>query len=87
MENLLHEFFNSTSDACPLECTQQEELELAFSQWVKTNKMKDFESVVKPAMQYLADNHHPHKSIHLNSTTAELLEGQQVFKTDDFLVD
>lgn len=33
-ERLLHDFFNSESDKCPLEATQQERLEKEFSEWV-----------------------------------------------------
>ena len=31
--NLLHEFFNHRSDACPLEALQQEKLEKEFQEW------------------------------------------------------
>jgi len=34
-QDLLHQFFNSRSDASPLEATEQEHLELEFSNWVK----------------------------------------------------
>lgn len=33
--NLLHEFFNHKSDACPLEATAQEQLENKFQEWVE----------------------------------------------------
>ncbi len=35
MENLLHLFFNSKSDASPLEASQQEQLEKEFGDWLE----------------------------------------------------
>ena len=40
IKNLLHEFWNSSSDACPLEATEQENQERLFSEWVES-KFKD----------------------------------------------
>ena len=35
----------------------------------------DFETVVKPVLKYLCENHHPHVTVIITPTTAELLEG------------
>jgi hypothetical protein len=48
---------------------------------------QEFETVVKPVIEYLAKNHHPHMKIFIDCTTAELLEGQKIVNTDEFLVD
>lgn len=42
IKNLLHEFWNSSSDACPLEASEQEEQEKAFADFIedKFNKKK-----------------------------------------------
>lgn len=38
-------------------------------------------------MKYLSENHHPHVCANISGTRAELLEGQECFSTDDYLVD
>ena len=47
----------------------------------------DFENVVKPVMKYLAENHHPHVKILIDSNVAELVEGIKTVVTDEFIVD
>lgn len=51
------------------------------------NWQPDFEAVIKPVIKYLAENHHPHTKIMIDSNTAELLEGQKTVVTDEFIVD
>lgn len=42
-----------------------------------TNEQKAaFDAAAAPLMQFLADNCHPHCSVHVTSVHAELLEGQ-----------
>lgn len=38
-------------------------------------------------MKYLAENHNPHASIIITSTTAELVIGEMIHTTDEFLKD
>lgn len=101
MKNLLHEFFNSQSDACPLEASQQEKLEKEFEEWYNKKhsleqeeksmehdfNKKEFIKVVNPLIKYLAENHHPHTTIIIDSTHAELVEGVMAHTTQEFLVD
>lgn len=47
----------------------------------------EFEAAVRPAMEYLAKKHHPHTCIHIDATTAELLEGQMGLNTNEYLRD
>lgn len=64
-------------------------------QEVKLNKIlkgetKDdiFTELCKPLMKYLAENHHPHTKIILESNFAELVEGVKTTgQIDDFVVD
>ncbi len=42
--SLLHLFWQRTSDACPLECTEAENQELEFKKWVNTIT---FNSIIK----------------------------------------
>lgn len=47
----------------------------------------EFEAAVRPAIEYLAKKHHPHTCIQIDSTHAELLEGQLAFRTEEYLRD
>jgi len=47
----------------------------------------NFEEAARPLMKYLGYNHHPHTSAYVRNDLAELLEGQQVFGTDDYILD
>lgn len=48
---------------------------------------KEFENIVKPVMKWLSENHHPHTYVVIESSTAELCEGKQVFYSNEFLID
>ena len=39
-------------------------------------KIKAFEEAARPLIQYLAENHHPHVTAIVTSTSAELLEAK-----------
>ena len=57
---------------------------------ILTGEIKDdaFTELCKPLMKYLAENHHPHTKIILESNFAELVEGiKTTGKIDDFIVD
>lgn len=77
--NLLREFWQRSSDACPLEVSEAEEQELAFEQWIKdkVERQPDFEQATRPLIKWLNENHHPHMTIIVHSNGAELLEGQK----------
>lgn len=46
-----------------------------------------FEEVARPLIKWLAENVHPHHSVIVTSTHAELLEGQSVVNTEEYLKD
>ena len=46
-----------------------------------------FEQVVKPLMKWLAENNHPHVTAMVTANCAELVEGFEIVKTNEFLVD
>jgi len=46
-----------------------------------------FEEVVAPLMKYLADHYHPHVTVIVTSTTAEMVEGLKSFNTNEFIKD
>ena len=84
--NVLEQFFASSSDASNLECSDQELLESNFSEWFN-EKMKDFGFAARFLIQHMAENYHPHHTTIVNSSRAELLEGQTAFATEDYIVD
>ena len=48
---------------------------------------KTFEQAAEPLIKWMAENVHPHHSVIVTATGAELLEGQKCHKTTEFLVD
>ncbi|EFA5318582.1 hypothetical protein EYX56_04920 [Escherichia coli] len=46
-----------------------------------------FTASVEAVMKYLADNHHPHTKIIIDSDSAELVEGIATHRTDKFIKD
>lgn len=51
------------------------------------DKSKQFEELAKPLMKWLNENCHPHTTIIIEQTSAEVLEGAMAFTTEEFLVD
>jgi len=47
----------------------------------------EFEKLVRPLMKYLAENHHPHTKIIVESNVAEVVESLRAVVTDEYLVD
>jgi hypothetical protein len=50
-------------------------------------KQNAFLESAKPLMKYLCENHHPHVSVIIDGTSAELSEGLMTIKCDDYIVD
>ncbi len=46
-----------------------------------------FKELVRPLMKWLAENAHPHTKIIIESNCAEMVEGINCVKTDEYLVD
>lgn len=46
-----------------------------------------FAEAAKPLMQFLSDNCHPHVTVQVDSTSAELFEGVCSFRTKEFIKD
>lgn len=46
---------------------------------------ESFEQVVKPVIEWLNNNAHPHASVVIDSGHAELLEGVAVVRTEEFI--
>ena len=43
----------------------------------KTQPAEDFEEIVRPVIKWLNDNYHPHVTVIITPTGAELVEGVQ----------
>jgi hypothetical protein len=54
---------------------------------VKYNKISSFSFIVDPVIKYLAENHHPHTKIIIESDKAELVESINSHTTDKFILD
>jgi len=46
-----------------------------------------FLEAAKPLMKYLCENHHPHVTVIIDGTRAELVEGLKTVKCDDYIRD
>ena len=53
----------------------------------RKQKVNEFGELVKPVLKYLAENHHPHTTIIITATSAEIVEGLFAFNTEEFIVD
>ncbi|HCL5619601.1 TPA: hypothetical protein N2N50_000557 [Kluyvera ascorbata] len=51
------------------------------------DKQTSFEQAAEPLIKWLAENVHPHHSVIVTSTAAELLQSEKSHLTDKFLVD
>lgn len=85
-KNILHEFFNSQSDACMLEASEQERMENEFEKWFEA-RPASFEDASEPLIKYLAENHHPHTMAVVESNGATLWEGLKHIENDKYIVD
>ena len=59
----------------------------AISSIEQIRLQSEFEEVARELMKFLAERHHPHCSVILTSTDAELVEGLQCHLTNEFIVD
>ena len=56
--------------------------------FVNKDKVKEFEQLARPMMQYLCENHHPYVTVIITPTNAELLEGKiSTSQITDYIVD
>lgn len=53
----------------------------------KQERQDEFESIVRPVIKWLAENQHPHTSLIITSTHAELVEGVRAISTSEYLPD
>ena len=54
---------------------------------VSTVCPKTFEDAVEPLMKWMSENQHPHTTVIVTGTRAELVEGIQCHLNDEFIVD
>lgn len=47
--------------------------------------MKSFEAAARPLIRWLCENQHPHVTVLVTPTTAELLEGQLAITVEDYV--
>jgi hypothetical protein len=54
---------------------------------MEDEQKKEFKEAVKPLMKWLCENKHPHTTVMVTNTTAEIVEGIHYFLTEEFLID
>lgn len=88
ISNLLHEFWQRTSDSCPLEASKAEEEEIQFKKFVE-EKIEDMssESAFSFSMKYLAETYHPHTLAIVDADSVQILEGIKTIHDDQYIVD
>lgn len=84
--NLLHEFFNSRSDASSLEASEQEQLEHEFENWLESRE-QTFDEIVEPLIRYLAENHSPHTIALVENDKAMIFGAARCFICEDYICD
>lgn len=50
-------------------------------------RAKDFERIVRPVIEWMNENCHPHTKAIIDCTSGELVEGVIGFTTEDYLKD
>lgn len=50
-------------------------------------RQESFAKAAEPLIKWLAENVHPHHCVQVTSTHAELLQGEMVHRTEQFLID
>lgn len=73
-------------DMC-LDFTDLVEMATASQSEENTVLRVSFEEAAKPLIKWLAENVHPHHTVIVTSTSAELLEGSMSFQTEEYLKD
>jgi len=88
IKDLLAEFWQQTSDACPLECGEAENQEKAFAEFVDAKfKNWKFEDAASFTMKWISENEHPHTMVEIESNKATLWEGKKSHLDNSFIVD
>ncbi len=53
----------------------------------KERQREQFETLARPLIKWLNDNYHPHAKIIIDPTSAEVVSGEQVFHTEEYILD
>jgi hypothetical protein len=81
---LCHHFIShETVDCeCEVQCPSNSK-----ARCVPENSMTEFETLVRPLIKWLNDNHNPHSKILITPTSAELLSGEITIPCEDYVKD
>lgn len=55
--------------------------------WTEEEKDEKFEKAAEPMIKYLAENHHPHMQVLIDSTSAIFLEQEKMYTNSSYVVD
>jgi hypothetical protein len=53
----------------------------------KEERLKEFEAITRPVMEWLNNNMHPHATVLVDTTRAELVEGVCAYSCMDYVKD
>ena len=70
-----------------LGCKDMSYFDLFINMEEKKMEKQTFEEAVKPLMKWLCENTHPHTTAIVTGNVAELVEGLEAVKTNEFIVD
>lgn len=71
-EKACHEYYNDVHEETPSAFHNHEN---DTSKEGPQARKDEFTAIVRPVMKWLCENHHPHTSIYIDGTNAQLLEG------------
>ncbi len=54
---------------------------------MEKEKIDEFEVLARPLIKFINDNHHPHTSIIITPTSAEVVSGEYAIHTQDYIKD
>jgi hypothetical protein len=76
-EMFLCDFLNSSREELQYHISKNPSKVISAMEYFAKIEIKDFESVVRPVIKYLCENHHPHVKVIITPTNAELMEGKK----------
>lgn len=85
IEDLLHEFWNRKSDACPLEASEQEKQEKEFAEWVKQNIYNNAEMCARPMIRFISEHYDSYTEAVIADAGYCILKAVECKKIEDYI--
>lgn len=85
-KSLVREVFADNGEHSHYELLDAETGKVIWAEEEKDEKF-EFEKAAEPMIKYLAENHHPHMQVLIDSTSAILLEQEKRYTNSSYVVD